>query len=202
MGTDMHFCVEHKSTNGDWLRVEDIVTNPNGSRSRAHWYNGRSYILFGVLARVRALDVPTLAARRGFPDDASEETRERYVWYKDESRDASGETWYTAEDLVRFDWWQRIPAYVRFNEKASEPARQRAVVALTQNALQDSPITTVSRGEPMPAYQDDWLPVEVPLAYWTHHFQSLILRLVQVDTLDLTATRAVIWFDQWTDPSR
>lgn len=126
MGCDIHFFVEKRSksslrqeslnkileTEGDikdeWVTADTWIPNPdfpeyskNPIQISSHFYRGRNYHLFGVLADVR-FDCPKpIAAGRGLPDNLSEEVKNEY---KSWGGDAHSCTWASLTELVNADW--------------------------------------------------------------------------------------------------
>ena len=96
MWCDIHIWAERKTANG-----YDVVKGVQFAEGSAP-FDWRSYGMFGFLADVRNYsDVPPLAARRDFPDDASHEVAENYDSW---SGDAHSASWLSVAELVAFDY--------------------------------------------------------------------------------------------------
>ncbi|WP_329368247.1 hypothetical protein [Streptomyces sp. NBC_01483] len=67
----------------------------------AHVYNDRSYEAFGCLFGVRNGSFEPLAARRGFPQDASRAAARAYQW---ELEDAHSPSWIDWAELEAAEW--------------------------------------------------------------------------------------------------
>lgn len=98
MGCDIHMVVELF----DWTGSGDsekqrwsVVLN------EAAAYGERNYALFGLLAGVRAVDMPLLAAPRGVPEDVSTATKR---WAKRMGVDGHTHSWVTLKEVLDFDW--------------------------------------------------------------------------------------------------
>ena len=126
MGCDIHFFVEKRSKGAlrqeslnkileteeevkdEWVTADTWIPNPdfpeyskNPIQISSHFYRGRNYHLFGVLADVR-FDCPKpIAAGRGLPDNLSEEVKNEY---KSWGGDAHSCTWASLTELVNADW--------------------------------------------------------------------------------------------------
>lgn len=121
MGCDIHLYVE-KCVDGKWVTADTWKPSEyedEGDRLHVaygdHFYDGRNYDLFAILANVRNgygfAGIPTgagfvpIAMPRGIPDDACKE-------YKDtaESWDSDGHShsWLTVAELLTYDWTQKI----------------------------------------------------------------------------------------------
>lgn len=95
MGADMHFYIEYKNKNNEWeyLYLADKEGNPI-----AYYY--RNYLLFGLLAEVRAMGVDNFTkSNRQMPNDISKEITEEWNTWKDHSHSS---TWYTLSELDMF----------------------------------------------------------------------------------------------------
>ena len=142
MGCDIEFLVERREESGLWVHVpfdsfrrEHLIGEDAAANLRRNqWYDGRNYFLFGVLAGVRELSVPTIATPRGFPPDASEWVRyyphggkdwtpaEWSEFVADPSEmvledlctseisvDSHSRSWLGLEEVIGFDWTVQVP---------------------------------------------------------------------------------------------
>jgi hypothetical protein len=90
MGCDIHAHAERKTTGGYEL-VPDVVP-----------FDWRSYGMYGFLAGVRNYSaVPSIAERRGLPDDMSAGAREEYEHWE---LDAHSASWLALDELLAFDY--------------------------------------------------------------------------------------------------
>jgi len=113
MGCDIHFYTE-VFKNDNWVTADDW--HPVMKWVLKERYNGRNYVLFGVLAGVRKDDVPRLSNPRGLPDDVCPQVADAYENMKDDAHSAS---FFTLEELLAFNWDQEAKAY-GITEKLSE----------------------------------------------------------------------------------
>lgn len=107
MGCDIHLSIEVREKNSTkWTGI--CVQNPvrtytdfeTGEEYHPDLepYNGRDYLLFGILAGVRSDCYDRITDwNRGIPDDASEYTNKRWDECKEWCHDA---TWYTLNELI------------------------------------------------------------------------------------------------------
>ena len=94
MGCDIHFYVERK-IDGVWQ--QQFNTAEENPRWQKYWFNGRNYILFGLLAGVRNHDVDPLVEPRGVPNDMSDSlTKEWEGW----AGDGHTPTYYSLAELL------------------------------------------------------------------------------------------------------
>ena len=90
MGCDIHAHAEHK-IGGAWRHV--AIAPP---------FDWRDYGVFGFLADVRNYSgVPPISAPRGFPDDASAETKADYECW---GCDGHTPSWLSVTELLAFDY--------------------------------------------------------------------------------------------------
>ena len=99
MGTDIHCYVEKKrEDNSGWDQLGLWIKDPEtGSFKEAEFYDGRNYLLFGMLAGVRSGTEP-IAALRGIPEDMSDGLVLEYgkgEWFHDA-------TWYDYYELADY----------------------------------------------------------------------------------------------------
>lgn len=95
MGCDIHSRAERWTAEGGWKAVDDFEP-----------FEERCYALFGWLAGVRNYsDLPILAPPRGIPDDASPGVR---AAYEDWDVDAHSASWLSVQELLAFDYDQRV----------------------------------------------------------------------------------------------
>lgn len=90
MGCDIHMCVEQK--NGDkWVSCDKTKRHKDGRLSIQNpIYHDRHYTTFAALAGVRGrLESDQKYPLRGFPEDASPETKEMYEQYGSDAHSAS-----------------------------------------------------------------------------------------------------------------
>lgn len=110
MGCDIHLFAEIRK-NGKWEQAGSMVKNEyywpeedtgnylgNKKLVRERFYRGRNYQLFGVLAGVRS-DGPPIVEQRGFPKDASKETKS---YHKSWEGDAHSESWLNLKELLEW----------------------------------------------------------------------------------------------------
>jgi hypothetical protein len=114
MGSDIHICVEKKKW-GKWITADTWYENssdPEHSYQEIHQpvYSGRDYVLFAVLAGVRAwLKTDQKFPTKGFPKDASSETKKYYKQYEG---DAHSTSYLTLQELESINWEKEyIPVY-------------------------------------------------------------------------------------------
>lgn len=87
MGTDI-YCYAERRTAAGWEPILGLEP-----------FDWRSYGMFGFLADVRNYSaVPPIAARRGFPEDASPEVRREY------DGDGRCPSWLSVDELLAFDY--------------------------------------------------------------------------------------------------
>lgn len=103
MGCDIHMRVEledyvYDSTLGTEKKAWTLVVDEPAA------YGDRNYALFGILAGVRAPDMPLLAEPRGVPPDASEG-----VAVAAKGTDWHSHSWTTLKEILDFDWSQKTP---------------------------------------------------------------------------------------------
>lgn len=91
MGCDIHSHAERKNASGAWEKIDGLEP-----------FDWRAYGMFRFLAGVRNYsNVPQIAERRGFPEDASKAVAANYESWGDDARSAS---WLTAEELLAFNY--------------------------------------------------------------------------------------------------
>lgn len=129
MGTDIHLCVEVRE-DGRWKSVdqwfeedgflEQFQWGANFERLAGPFYYDRNYHLFAILANVRngygakiGDPVKPIEMPRGIPDDASPEVQ-RFV--EEWGADGHSHSWFTTEELMKFDWTQRTRSGVPYYE--------------------------------------------------------------------------------------
>lgn len=99
MGTDIHPYVECRNHDtGKWEPIVMQLMSPirySDSDQEVSCYNGRNYMLFGVLAGVRYLCDP-IVDPRGIPYDASDYVKDKYKKYEDNYHTPS---WLTLAEL-------------------------------------------------------------------------------------------------------
>lgn len=101
MGCDIHSYAERRA--GDKF---ELITDEKFDDGYSGPFGSRSYGTFGFLADVRNYsDVPPIAARRGWPKDASASANEKY---EDWSGDAHSPSWLTVTELAAFDYDQPV----------------------------------------------------------------------------------------------
>lgn len=115
MGCDIHVRTEVRRyrdearTDGIWISADTFKVNPDhflyGNDERyevEEIYTGRDYNLFSILADVRNYYAGTrrvvpISKPKGFPDDASDETKSSYEHWRCDAHSAS---WYTLQELL------------------------------------------------------------------------------------------------------
>jgi len=91
MGCDIHSYAERKAATGRYEIVPNLFP-----------FDSRNYGTFGFLANVRNYsEVPPIAPRRGFPEDASPEATADYESW---SSDAHSPSWLTVKELSEFNY--------------------------------------------------------------------------------------------------
>jgi len=96
MGCDIHSWAERKTGTG-FAPVSDVVFSEGAAP-----FDWRSYGMFGFLADVRNYSaVPSIAPRRGFPLDASEEVKNDFEHWESDAHSAS---WISVSELAAFDY--------------------------------------------------------------------------------------------------
>lgn len=109
MGCDIHIYVE-KKINGKWILAQGLVEykGDDGKITKRvpypdQFYNGRNYLLFGMLTGGEVRAEPGIYfhdCTKGFPDDACEEIAEIYDSWGDDAHSAS---WLTAKELRKIN---------------------------------------------------------------------------------------------------
>lgn len=100
MGCDIHIWAERKTENG-----YEVIKDARFAEGSAP-FDWRSYGMYGFLAGVRNYsDVPPIADRRGFPDDASDDVADDYDSW---SGDAHSASWLSVTELSSFDYDQAV----------------------------------------------------------------------------------------------
>ncbi len=101
MGCDIHSMAERKSATG-YEAITDVPFE-EGYRTPFDW---RSYGMFGFLADVRNYsDVPPIAARRGWPANASDGAQEEFDTWRG---DAHSPSWIGVDELIAFNYDQPV----------------------------------------------------------------------------------------------
>lgn len=102
MGCDIHCHVEYKHTHNKEYEDIDLYKRNiyldaiDYEFVKVDIYQGRCYLLFGILAGVRDHSVKPISEARGIPDDCCENTRKEYLQYEDDYHHPS---WYTLSEL-------------------------------------------------------------------------------------------------------
>lgn len=184
MGADIHVCVEQMVDGVGWERAESPVPNRWYGFSDSDeepefvyddWFSSRNYSLFAMLADVRngygfaGVDigdqVEPISKPRGIPDDASASTKKEVDWW---GCDGHSHTWFSAGDLVAVPW-------------ETNTITHRGVV--------------IGRGEDTTGvytrveWETSW--AEAVGSDWL----AFVVRLAGLNPQDLSASRAVMWFD-------
>jgi hypothetical protein len=117
MGTDIHFFVEKKGSDGHWSLVDKLVYNARDSRyypdRKESFFDERSYDTFAILAGVRngygfagrttGGGFRPVSPSKGLPPDCSEEFRRLEYPYKDY---AYSHSYLSVHELINYDWSQ------------------------------------------------------------------------------------------------
>lgn len=94
MGADIHVYVEkYNKENNEW----EYIFVKNAQDQKVDWYY-RNYVLFGMLAEVRAMGIPGYTEVRGLPHDVSTDVLEKY---KEWEEDFHSVTWYSKDELYK-----------------------------------------------------------------------------------------------------
>lgn len=116
MGCDIHIYTETLNKNNNvWTNCDIYTRNAEGDLFRSEWYQGRYYELFMLLARGVRGDVPWGREIKGFPVDASEDTKKRYEEWDSDAHSAS---WITLHDLIIYT------TEIQMNNKPSQGGRE------------------------------------------------------------------------------
>lgn len=100
MGCDIHIWAERKTRSG-----YEAITGVKFEDGAAP-FAWRSYGMFGFIADVRNYsDVPPIAARRGWPDDASRRAQEEFDNW---CGDGHSPSWVGVDELAAFDYDQPV----------------------------------------------------------------------------------------------
>lgn len=108
MGCDIHICTEAKKTvNGkeQWINVDHFIHNPYYPEEPREFelveiYDGRSYILFSVLADVRNYDgIQPISRPKGIPADCSEVTKKQIDYW---GEDGHSHSYLTLRELLNY----------------------------------------------------------------------------------------------------
>lgn len=119
MGTDIHFYVERRRSDGSWETCDQWEGDEYYEKCVSYdkqFYHERNYDLFAMLANVRngygvagietgAGFVP-LAMPRGFPDDVCEEIKKYVEPYIEHTP-----TYCTLQELLEYDWTRETVKY-------------------------------------------------------------------------------------------
>ncbi|WP_103109492.1 hypothetical protein [Brevibacillus reuszeri] len=138
MGCSIHLLVEKKEDN-KWIAVQD--PNPQTDEETrdylwlSYWQN---YDDYAALCGVRNYsNVVPIHEAKGFPDDASDVTKEEYEIWKD---DCHHRSWVTLEELLNVDWNRKVtkvyylPIHIAEKKRNGE---EPAFVLHTRNADSD-----------------------------------------------------------------
>lgn len=114
MGCDIHFYVEKKTPEG-WELIKPTDPTDEFGLKYCHFYHGRNYRLFGVLANVRngwgfaGVDtgdaIEPISEPRGLPDDVSKFVKNKYDEW---GYDAHSASWLLLKELKNYDWKKTI----------------------------------------------------------------------------------------------
>ena len=122
MGCDIHLYVERKNTNREWEAVGDFVIDEEFYDKndpdvvpdvKGHYYYGRNYDLFGILANVRngrgfagrvtGAGYSPIAYPKGLPDDIDPKIKavaDRW------NADGHSHSYLTIREIIEYDWTQ------------------------------------------------------------------------------------------------
>lgn len=118
MGCDIHLYVE-KRVDGKWVTADtwEVDEDNPGRKSipwRGHYYSGRNYDLFAILADVRngvgfaGCDTGDgfnpISPPKGLPEDVCDEIRSESNYW---DSDGHSHSWHTLADILSYDWTQR-----------------------------------------------------------------------------------------------
>ncbi len=99
MGCDIHIVLQ-KKVDEHWLNV-DLGRDERGWAREI--YEGRCYVLFGILAGVRNYDVVPIAEPRGIPEDLPLYNGESERYLGDHSY-----SWLGLREMLYYDWSQQL----------------------------------------------------------------------------------------------
>lgn len=117
MGCDIHLYVERKE-NAKWITCDRWVRDADDENRihveyDNHFYTGRNYNLFAILADVRNgrgfAGIKTgegfnpISSPRGIPEDASTEYKESVAQW---DGDGHSHSYFTVQELMKYDWTQ------------------------------------------------------------------------------------------------
>jgi hypothetical protein len=131
MGCDIHLYVEKRDALGQWQSADNWELNPYYENDNSesgepeyiipydnHFYNGRNYNLFAILANVRNghgfAGVKTgegfnpIAPPRGLPHDITKRVQSDATAY---GEDGHSHSWLTLHELLTYDWTQSSEIY-------------------------------------------------------------------------------------------
>lgn len=103
MGTDIHGFIEVKNEYIDFTEPDDdeLFLRWHPACALDHLYDDRSYLAFDCLFGVRASSFEPLAAKRGFPEDASAATARAF---REHGTDAHSPSWISWAELESVAW--------------------------------------------------------------------------------------------------
>ncbi len=198
MGTDITFVVEHRTETG-WARAEELV-EVNGRTVREDWFDTRNSELFWVLAGVPSprpvSENAIVAAARGLPVDASDETLA--VVYGG----AFSHSWLTAAELVAFDWHQ--PVHRTFDLTKRDAKFNPLPDEMTPTAVEEAAAHIAAKGFPPEGWTvagkaRDGVTVTVATPLSTmigREFPAVIDRMVALAPDNPEQVRCIFWFDR------